>query len=237
MRPRRELAARCLLRRRPYRCGRDSGPSSASGGIAASDTGIYWNNGASGIGTSDFAGNVVDQGWIPNAFGSGVAVDGTYIYWAAGGIGRVGRDRSDFNSNFIPSVTATYGVAVDSAAAVQPPVAGGGSQPPPTTPLGPPPPPSSKFSFGALTLNKKSGGATLILVLPGPGKLVLKGKGIVKMTKIARAKGKFSLSIKPSRKAKLTLQKSGKVKVTAKITFTPSGGTPLTESKTLTLES
>jgi hypothetical protein len=208
-------------------------------GIAASETGIYFDNGNKGIATSNFAGTVVAPSWIPGALGDAVAVDGTYIYWADGGIGRVGRDQSGFDASFVPP-SGVYGVAVDSGGggAVQPPPTGGGNQPnpPPATPPGPPPPPGN-FRFGALKLNKKSGGATLTIVLPGPGKLVLKGKGIVNLTTTVRAKGRFAVAIKPTKKTTQTLQMNGKAGVTAKITFTPTGGTPHTESKSLTLKS
>lgn len=192
-------------------------------GIAAGGTGIYYNNGNKGIATSDFAGKVVAPSWIPGAFGDSVAVDDTYIYWGDGGVGRVGRDQSGFNANFVPP-SGVYGVAVDSAGSAVPP------------PVINPPHPSNSFSLGKLKLKKKSGGATLTVVLPGAGKLVLKGKGLVKVTKTVKKKGKVALPVKPTKKTKLKLQASGKAKVIAKITFTPSGGIPHTESKTLTLK-
>jgi hypothetical protein len=196
-------------------------------GIAASGTEIYFNNGNQGIATSNFAGTVIAPSWIPGALGDEVAVDGTYIYWADGGIGRVGRDQSGFNANFIPA-SGTYGVAVDS---------GGGTAQPPAPNPPKPVPPSSAFDLGKLKLNKKSGGATLTVILPGPGRLVLGGKGVVKLTKTADGAGKFNLAIKPTTKTKHALQKSGKAKVTVKITFTPTGGTSRTEPRALTLRS
>jgi spore coat-associated protein N len=99
-----------------------------------------------------------------------------------------------------------------------------------------PPSPSSAFRLGNLKLDKKSGSAALTLVLPGPGWLVLEGKGIVRRTKTVQKEGKVVLAIKPTKKTQRELKKTGRAKVTVTITFTPTGGTPHTESKRLTLK-
>jgi hypothetical protein len=135
-------------------------------------------------------------------------------------------------------------------------IEGGGSEPeepsrPPAAPIAPVPAspvppapiepiqpgPSSAFRLGNLKLDRRSGGAALTIVLPGPGRLVLEGKGLVRRTKTVLKEGKAVLVIKPTKKTERELKKSGTVKVTVTITFTPTGGTPHKESKRLRLKS
>jgi hypothetical protein len=114
--------------------------------------------------------------------------------------------------------------------------------PPPTVeplpaPLSPTSPgkPSSAFRFAGLKLNKAAGTATLTVTVPGPGSLVLVGKGIKRVSRSAAAAGQVKLMIAPAKKLKRELQKAGKAKVTAEITFTPLGGDPGRRPKTLKL--
>jgi hypothetical protein len=107
-------------------------------------------------------------------------------------------------------------------------------------------PPSNRFNFGKLKRNKKKGTATLTVDVPGPGKLVLSGKGLVKqrpadafhasvLAKAVSAAGKVKLKVRSKGKKRRKLNRTGKVKVKAKVTYTPTGGTPNTRSKTIRL--
>jgi hypothetical protein len=91
--------------------------------------------------------------------------------------------------------------------------------------------------LGKAELNERAGTATLTATLPGPGKLVLKGKGIKKVTKRAKRKGKVTLTVKPLPKAAKELAASGKATVAITLTFTPSGGDPRSKPVRLTLKS
>ena len=51
-----------------------------------------------------------------------------------------------------------------------------------------------------------------------------------------RRAGNEKLVIKPKGKAKKKLNQTGKVKVKAEVTYTPTGGEPNTESKKVTLK-
>jgi len=95
--------------------------------------------------------------------------------------------------------------------------------------------PSNRFTFGKLKLNRKKGTASLFVKVPGPGQLVLKGKGIRKVKRVAKKAGNVKLPVKPIGKVKRKLLKSGKAKVKAKVTFTPNGCVPRTLAKQLTL--
>jgi hypothetical protein len=94
--------------------------------------------------------------------------------------------------------------------------------------------PSNRFKFGKVKRNKKKGTAKLAVILPGPGKLKLSGKGVVGRS--LSGKGTVKLLIKAKGKKKRTLERTGKVKVKAKVTFTPTGGDPNTQAKTVKLE-
>jgi DNA-binding beta-propeller fold protein YncE len=96
--------------------------------------------------------------------------------------------------------------------------------------------PSNGFSFGKVKLNKKKGTATLIVTVPGPGSLTLKGSGLKKATSSAKASGQVKLPVTPVGKLKKTLMGSLKAKAQAKVTFVPTGGNPLTKTKKLTLK-
>ena len=107
--------------------------------------------------------------------------------------------------------------------------------------------PSNTFSFGKVKLNKKKGTATLPVNVPGPGTLVLTGKGLVKqrsadasspgrtLAKVVSAAGKVKLKIRSKGKKKRKLNHTGKVKVKAKVTYTPAGVAPNTKTKPIRL--
>ena len=87
-----------------------------------------------------------------------------------------------------------------------------------------------------LKLNTKAGTATLTLEVPGPGVVVLSGPGIKGLRKTAKAAGPLALVVRPTAKTAKKLKRDGKAKVIATVAFTPSGGTPHAETKTLTLK-
>jgi virginiamycin B lyase len=110
-------------------------------------------------------------------------------------------------------------------------VTGVGPEPPPNGS-----PPANDFEFGKVKKNKKKGTAKLTVIVPGPGEVELaKTKKVKGDAEHADAAGEVKLLIKPGGKAKGKLKDSGKVKVEAEVTFTPTGGTPNTEDKKLKL--
>lgn len=96
--------------------------------------------------------------------------------------------------------------------------------------------PDNSISVGKTALNEKKGTATLNLTLPNPGELTGSGKG-VKAASAGRAvisksvaAGPAKLLIKAKGKQRKTLNETGKVKLKVKITYTPTGGDPRTQS-------
>jgi hypothetical protein len=109
-----------------------------------------------------------------------------------------------------------------------------------------PQPPSNAFTHGKPKLNKKKGTATIAVTVPGAGTLALTGKNLVtqrpwrrlfgRRPRTVSGAGTVKLTIKSKGKAKKTVNKKGKVKVKPKITFTPTGGSPASQSLNVTLK-
>ena len=96
--------------------------------------------------------------------------------------------------------------------------------------------PSNAFKFGKLKRNRAKGTAVLSVTVPGPGTIALAGKGIVaKPAKPVAAAGIVKLQIKAKGKARRKLGRLGKAKVTARVTYTPTGGAANTQAKTAKL--
>ena len=96
--------------------------------------------------------------------------------------------------------------------------------------------PSNAFKFGRLKRNKARGTAILSVTVPGPGTIALAGKGIVaKPAKPIAAAGVVKLQIKAKGRARRKLNRIGKAKVTAMVTYTPTGGAANTQARTTKL--
>jgi hypothetical protein len=101
----------------------------------------------------------------------------------------------------------------------------------------PPAPPDNSFSFGKLKRNLDKGTAKLTVKVPGPGELRLrKTERVRKDTEQVAETGRVRLTIRPRPKAKSKLAETGKVKVNARVRYTPTGGEPNSESRKVTLK-
>jgi hypothetical protein len=101
--------------------------------------------------------------------------------------------------------------------------------------------PTNTFTLGETTRNKKKGTATITANLPNPGELTASGKGVKAagvaiVSKTVTAPGATKLVIRAKGKKKQKLNDVGKVKLNAKLTFTPTGGTPATASRKVKLK-
>jgi len=97
----------------------------------------------------------------------------------------------------------------------------------------------AKITLGGVKLNKAKGTATLSVKIPAGGTLTATGKGIVKAKKAAKSATKpktLKLTIKAKGKAKKLLAEEGTAKVSAKVTFKPTSGAPVTKTKKITLK-
>ena len=106
----------------------------------------------------------------------------------------------------------------------------------PYTPTAPSPTaPSNAFTFGKLKLNKKKGTGLLTVNAPGPGAVLLFGKGIKTQNAATSGPQSYTLPVIPTGKRKKKLKRTGKVKVSVDVTFTPTGGLPKTQSESVKL--
>ncbi len=98
-----------------------------------------------------------------------------------------------------------------------------------------PPAPSNLFSFGKVTLNKHKGTASLQVMVPGAGLIVLSGKQVKQASLTASGMATIAMKITPTGKLVRKLKKSGKATVSVSVTFTPTGGTSKTLAKKVKL--
>jgi len=91
--------------------------------------------------------------------------------------------------------------------------------------------PDNAFKFGKLKRNAKKGTAKLFVNTPGPGTLVMTGKQIKRVTKKVSKAGSVALPLQAKGNGLRKLAKEGDVKLTPKVTFTPTGGSALTLTK------
>jgi hypothetical protein len=93
-------------------------------------------------------------------------------------------------------------------------------------PVGPPvdPPIANNFDIGKPKLNKTKGTAKVSVTLPGPGKLMVTGKGVAKKRYSPTAAGIVKVLVKAKGKKADTLNATGKVRLKVKFTYTPTGG-------------
>jgi hypothetical protein len=92
---------------------------------------------------------------------------------------------------------------------------------------------ASDFSFGRLKRNRRIGTALLTVDVPGPGMLTLTGNGLT--TRTASVDGQVKLTIRTKRKAKHRLNRTGKVRVAATVTYTPNGAEAISKLRRIKL--
>jgi NHL repeat-containing protein len=95
--------------------------------------------------------------------------------------------------------------------------------------------PESKFQFGKLVLNRRRGTATLFVFVPGRGRLVLRGGGVLTAWRSARRPGRVKLPVRPIGELKRKLRRKGRAKGWVRVTFRPTGGLPRTKRKQVLL--
>jgi len=95
--------------------------------------------------------------------------------------------------------------------------------------------PSSSFTFGAVKLNKALGSAKLSVAFPGPGSAVLSGPKVKRFQTSDAFAGTLKLPVKPTKRTKKKLLRTGKQKVAVTVTFSPTGGTPSSQSAKIKL--
>lgn len=96
--------------------------------------------------------------------------------------------------------------------------------------------PDNSFEFGKVKKNKRKGTAKVTVIVHAPGAVQLAGSKKLKADEeTAAAAGEVKLDVKAKGRARSKLSSKGKAKVKLEVTFTPTGGTPNTQSKKVKL--
>jgi hypothetical protein len=170
-------------------------------GLAVDSVHVYWSNGSHDtIGRANLDGTGVDQDLIPTAYAYGVEVNDRHIFWAnydTNSIGRANLDGTGPNPGFITGADGPEGVAVDWILN-----------------------PGAGFRIVKVKRNAKRGTAKLIVKIPGPGKLILRGRGLKRVRRNAE-QARVVLPVRPRGALKRRLAATGTATATARITFRP----------------
>jgi Bacterial Ig domain len=111
--------------------------------------------------------------------------------------------------------------------------------------VAPPPPPSNAFTV-ARGVKLREGSTVITLVVPGPGAITAQEAGtaasaaarrplVKKSRKVVTKAGRVSLTIRPTTAGKRVLRRKGKLTARLRLTFTPTGGTPRSTFKKVTI--
>jgi DNA-binding beta-propeller fold protein YncE len=96
--------------------------------------------------------------------------------------------------------------------------------------------PSNRIRFSGLRRNLRNGTAVLFVRVPGPGRVILHGRGIRRIARVARRVKRLRLPIKPKVRLKRFLKRHRKGAIRAKVTFRPNGGVARTIEKRVVLK-
>jgi DNA-binding beta-propeller fold protein YncE len=96
--------------------------------------------------------------------------------------------------------------------------------------------PSNGFRFAGLIRNRRNGSAVLFVRVPGPGKVILKGRGVRRLSRSALRATRVRLPIRPKVRLRQFLKRHGKGRIRVEVTFKPIGGTPFTREKPIVLK-
>jgi DNA-binding beta-propeller fold protein YncE len=94
---------------------------------------------------------------------------------------------------------------------------------------------SNRIRFNGLKLNRRNGTAVLFVKVPGPGRVVLKGRGVRRLARSTSRAKRVRLPIKPKVRLKRFLRKHGKGRIRVEVTFRPVGGEPRSIEKAIVL--
>jgi hypothetical protein len=95
--------------------------------------------------------------------------------------------------------------------------------------------PSNRFRFAGLVKNRSNGSAVLFVRVPGPGRVILKGRGVRRLGRGVRQAKRVRLPVRPKIPLKRFLKRHGKGRIRVEVTFAPVGGLPNSLEKVIVL--
>lgn len=211
--------------------GSSCGGAGGSGGLGAPADGFIFGGSASGASNgSGGGGGGGDRTGRGGGAGSGPGSNGTCYQDGGGGGGGAGSSAFALTANDRTIAPDTTGVP---QLRITYKLGGGGDS-------------KSGLKYGKLKLNKNKGTALLPVTVPGSGSLSIGGKGVVnkrpglsgfaRLAKAVDQAGTYTLTVKAKGKSKRKLFATGKVKVKAVVTFKPSSGDAVHDTRTIKLK-
>lgn len=95
--------------------------------------------------------------------------------------------------------------------------------------------PSNRIRFKRLKLNRRNGSAVLFVRVAGPGRVLLKGRGVRRLSRGAPRAKVVRLPVKPKVRLRRFVKRHGKGRIRVEVTFRPVGGVPRTIEKVIVL--
>jgi DNA-binding beta-propeller fold protein YncE len=95
--------------------------------------------------------------------------------------------------------------------------------------------PSNRVRFRGLRLNRRNGSAVLLVRVAGPGRVLLKGRGVRRLSRGALRAKVVRLPVKPKVRLRHFVKRHGKGRIRVEVTFRPVGGEPRTIEKVIVL--
>jgi hypothetical protein len=92
------------------------------------------------------------------------------------------------------------------------------------------------FRFDGLRLNRSNGRAVLFVRVPRPGRVILHGRGVRRLVRIARRAKRVRLPVRPKVRLLRYLRRHRKARIRVEVTFKPfDGDIPKTIEKVVVL--
>jgi DNA-binding beta-propeller fold protein YncE len=98
------------------------------------------------------------------------------------------------------------------------------------------PTPSNRIRFAGLVKNRRNGSAVLFVRVPGPGRVILKGRGVRRLARGAPRAKVVRLPVKPKVRLRRFVKRHGKGRIRVEVTFRPAGGEPRSIEKVIVLK-
>lgn len=95
--------------------------------------------------------------------------------------------------------------------------------------------PSNRIRFRRLKLNRRKGSAVLFVRVTGPGRVILKGRGVRRLSRGAAQAKVVRLPVKPKVRLRHFVKRHGKGRIRVQVTFRPLGGEPRSIEKVIVL--
>jgi hypothetical protein len=95
---------------------------------------------------------------------------------------------------------------------------------------------SNRIRFAGLVKNRRNGSAVLFVRVPGPGRVILNGRGVRRLARRARRAMRVRLPIKPKVRLRHFVKRHGKGRIRVEVTFRPVGGESRTIEKVIVLK-